>query len=130
MSALAEALVAVQRKALAAIEKAYVAGKINYEGAMERMDAIGCGDDIDGAQLVSALDVLREFGVAAPAEPKPKPEGDRQVVTAAQLTYMKKLCQERNQPYPPMAETLSRDQASSIIDSLKDGSYDAEAVPF
>jgi hypothetical protein len=77
VSALAEALVAAQRRALSAMEKQYVAGKLDPETAVETMDAIGCTDEIDQGRLLSALDVIGKYGAQLPSEPtnggEPKP---------------------------------------------------------
>jgi hypothetical protein len=66
MTPLSDALTAAQRSALAALEKAYVAGQIEAPDARERLDDCGISDPVDIAFLFSALDVLREWGVSAP----------------------------------------------------------------
>ena len=47
MSALAEALVAAQRRALQAVEKAYVAGQLDGEAATARLTECGITDPVD-----------------------------------------------------------------------------------
>ena len=47
MSALAEALVAAQRRALSATEKAYVAGFITHADAVAELNAFGLTDQVD-----------------------------------------------------------------------------------
>lgn len=78
MSALADALVAAQRRALAAVEKQYAAGKLEPDAVREKLTAIGLTDDVDADRLIAALDLIREYGAPLPAEPTngsaPKPE--------------------------------------------------------
>ena len=67
MSALTEALVAAQAKALAALEKAYVANAFEDDRMREQLDAIGCTDAVDQEFLIQSLDVLRTYGAPAPS---------------------------------------------------------------
>ena len=69
MSALAEALVAAQRRALQATEKAYVAGALTRDEAVTELNAFGLTDQVDIDYLLAALDVVRLRGAALPAEP-------------------------------------------------------------
>jgi hypothetical protein len=66
MTPLSDALTAAQRSALAALEKAYVAGGIDADEAIARFDACGVRDPVDVAFLLSALTVLREWGISVP----------------------------------------------------------------
>lgn len=123
MSALAEALVAAQRKALASLEKAYVAGKLDEDGFNDRLESIGLADGIDDFFLVQCLDVLKEWGASAPAEtngtPEPAKASDKQVALIIDLL--------KRGNHVPLAEqdvrALHRDKASELITALKDGSY-------
>jgi hypothetical protein len=83
MSALADALVAAQRRALAQLEKEFVRSK--QEDDAERADAfrealaaIGLTDRLEAESLIACLEVLRTTGGALPAEPTnggaPKPQ--------------------------------------------------------
>jgi len=127
VSALAEALIAAQAKALAALEKAYVRGTIDGEELTERMNEIGLTDAVDQGLLIAALDTLKEHGAGAPAQP----ERTADKPTAAQVAYIGKLCREREIVIPDMAG-VTRAQASEIIESLQAGTYDASKweVPF
>jgi hypothetical protein len=58
---LSDALTAAQRSALAALEKAYVAGHVESEQLTETMIACGVTDHVDLAFLLASLDVLREW---------------------------------------------------------------------
>ncbi len=55
MSALAEALVAAQRRALSAMEKQYVAGLIGGEEAEVLMDNMGLTDAVDQGRLLERV---------------------------------------------------------------------------
>ena len=80
MSALADALVAAQRRALAAVEKQYAAGKLEADAVREQLDAIGLSDTVDVDRLLAALDLIRDYGATLPGEPAPtngKPETEK-----------------------------------------------------
>jgi hypothetical protein len=66
VTALSEALVAAQRQAIAALEKAYVGGQLDDDGLAKALDAIGCADTVDGLHLLAALDVLKAWGTPPP----------------------------------------------------------------
>jgi hypothetical protein len=81
---LSDALTAAQRSALAALEKAYVAGEIEEREDFARaLGSFGVTDTVDIVFLLSALDVLREWGVSAPTmterviEAKVRPDRQR-----------------------------------------------------
>lgn len=76
MTALAEALLAAQRSALAALNKAYVARVIDRDVWGMNLHAIGCEDNVDVVLLLASLDVCREFGVPAPAATTPPPRDE------------------------------------------------------
>ncbi len=132
VSALAEALVAAQRRALSAIEKQYAAGKIDRDAAIATMNAIGCQDDVDQDRLLWSLTVIRDYGAQLPAEPsngestpkKPDPATD------AQLSLIARLVKEQNVTGPDLP--ITKQQAHEVIDTLKAGTYDAAqwSVPF
>lgn len=131
MSALAEALIAAQRRALSAMEKNYVAERLDGEQARVIMDEIGLTDDVDQDRLIAALDVIRDYGAPLPTEPAngaaakgPEPATD------AQLNLIARLVGERNVTAPD--RPITKQDAHTIIDSLKSGSYDAAkwSVPF
>ena len=136
MSALAEALVAAQARAIAAIGKGYIAAPdVNEdEAVLATLDAIGCGDKIEQAQLLAAWRVLRAAGVQPPPEQKQTYSERREdkPATDAQIGGIKKRMQERHlQPLTDdQYRQLTRPQASSIIESLDAGTFDRESVPF
>lgn len=136
MSALAEALAAAQRRSLATLEKAYVAGVIEAEPMIEAMESCGITDAVDRSFLIASLDVLKEWGVAAPTmtERVARENGAPKKVTEGQVSYIIDLLKKGN--HGPLAEqdvrALTFDRASTLIDSLKAGTYNADEwdVPF
>ena len=120
VSALTEALVAAQAKALSALEKAYVRGTLDVEAFTARMDEIGCTDTVDQALLLAALDTLKEHGQTEPAYTEKR---QTEKPTDAQSSYIAKLADERGFTAPDLAG-VTRAQASEIIDSLRNGTYD------
>lgn len=135
MSALAEALVAAQARALASIGRTYVGSTDNGDDARQiiagMLDKIGCTDKIEQGYLIACWDALRVAGVQAPPEQKQNGP-DRSKATDAQLSLMRKIASERNYVLPDDPQLLSRDDASKVIDSMKSGEYDQAtwAVPF
>jgi len=136
MSALAEALVAAQRRALGVLEKAYVAGAFEDDRMREQLDAIGLTDAVDHDYLIRALDVLRAYGGTLPSEPKgnggeAKPT---EKMTDAQASYIDKLWQERGgKPGDkPILTGLSKEDASRLINQLKTNTYNVADwdIPF
>lgn len=130
MSALAEALVAAQRRALAALQKTYVHSPLTPEEldtekdrVRQIMDAIGCTDTVEQGQLFAALDVIRATGAALPAEPtnggEPKPP---EPASDAQLARIADLVKRKNVPAPDLP--LTKVDASAIISALQAGTYD------
>jgi hypothetical protein len=127
VSALADALVAAQRRALAAVEKQYAAGKLEADDVRAKLTSIGLTDDVDAARLIAALDLIREYGAALPAEPTnggaPKPQ---EKASDAQVRLVQKMLAERQQV--PLAEqdirNLTKGRASQLIDAIGAGTYD------
>jgi hypothetical protein len=139
VSALAEALVAAQRRALAQLEKEFV--RSVQEDADERaggfrdaLTAIGLTDRLDVESLIACLEVLRVTGGALPAEPTNgarSPETEK--ATDAQLALIARLVKEKAIPeLQTPGLPVTKAQAHEIIDTLKAGTYDAEkwAIPF
>lgn len=131
MSALAEALVAAQRRALQALEKQYVAGKLDHDGACTCLNLIGLTDTVDQDRLFFALDMIRDYGAQLPSEPtnggEPKPP---EPASDAQLALIADLVKRKNVPAPDLP--LTKVDASAIISSLQAGTYDPAkwTVPF
>jgi hypothetical protein len=127
VSALAEALVAAQAKAISALEKAYVAQAFEDDRLREQLDLIGCTDAVDQDYRVQSLDVLRVYGASAPTEAKPST--DNEPATSAQRGYLSKLLKERDfEPEPPGWASLTKARASEMIEEVKTGTY--SEIPF
>jgi hypothetical protein len=129
---LSDALTAAQRSALAALEKAYVAGQIEPDGFRAGLEAFGINDPIDVTFLLCALDVLREWGVSAPTMSERVAETKNDRATKGQLDFISDLCKRLVVDPPEAMESLTKEQASAIIERLKAGTYKAEEyrVPF
>ncbi len=128
MSALSESLVAAQRQAIAALSKSYVAGQMDAEPMSVILDTIGCADKVEQAQLLAALDTMRELGSAAPEAAKPDTSGD--MATKAQLDFAARLADEHRTVLPDYQ--LTKATASKVIEQLKAGTYNPDewTVPF
>ena len=124
MTPLSDALTAAQRRALAALQKAYVAGAIEPEELREKLHGCGISDDVDVSYLTHTLDILREWGAAVPAEPN----GQREDVAAtdAQWARIRRDCEKAN--LAPPVGPLTKSAASEVIQQLERGEY--EPVPF
>jgi hypothetical protein len=127
---LSDALTAAQRSALAALEKAYVAGKVEPEALVASLEAVGISDPVDTAFLLASLDVLREWGVSAPTMTERVAEAKMEPASDKQWALIRRLCEEKAVPVPDQA--LTKAQASEAITAIQNGSYDPEkwAVPF
>jgi hypothetical protein len=128
---LSDALTAAQRSALAALEKAYVAGEIEErEDFAQALGSFGVTDTVDIVFLLAALDVLREWGVASPTMTERVVEAN-DLVTDKQKSLILSLCDKANLPAPDFIG-LTKDQASRAIDALQAGKYDSAnySVPF
>ena len=130
MTALSEALVAAQRRAISTLEKAYVAGKIDRQTLLDKLIQAGAVDAIEQEALLGALDIIHEWGAQAPSEPKGTDNGAPAPATDAQLAFIAKLVKEKATTGPGLP--LTKAQAHEVIDSLQSGSYDPAkwSVPF
>jgi hypothetical protein len=99
----------------------------------EAMEACGITDAVDRAFLIASLDVLKEWGVAAPtmSERVARENGEPEKASDKQTGLIATLCKRHNQPVPDVPG-LTKAQASEIIDALDKGTYDPEKwqVPF
>lgn len=131
MSALAEALTAAQRRALGAVEKAYVAGLIDGDGATKLLDSFGATDDVERGYLFAALEVVKMFGAAPPAEPKPANDWKSEPMSESQRKRIERDCDAKQLPHPDFAG-MTKGQASEVIESLGAGTYDPDkwSIPF
>lgn len=131
MSALTEALVAAQARAINAVSKAYLASHIDRDEANDELQTVGATDDVDRTALLDALDTIKRYGAQAPGEPAAN--GERQRATQKQLDYLRKLVTDANDQAPTeWIGYLSKDEASKAIEQIKAGSFDINdwQVPF
>ncbi len=134
MSALAEALVAAQRRALVALEKSYVHLGDAEDGPgrdalRNALDTIGCTDKVEQDQLIACLEVIRAMGGDVPTAPTNG--GGPKLISDAQRTFIGDLVKRAGVSAPDLAG-LTHEQASELISSLKAGTYDPAkwSVPF
>lgn len=139
MTALAEALVAAQRRAVQVLEKAYVAGSVDPDELIAQLCLIGLTDAVDTAALIASLNVLREHGGPLPAAavgngaaaPKPpEPATDKQRVGIR--TRMTTKYPDAEVHALASEPTLTKDLASEIITALDAGTFELDKyrVPF
>jgi hypothetical protein len=132
VSALADALVAAQSRAVAALGKQYVGGQMNEDELRVALDSIGMTDPTDIARWVAALDIITATGAALPTVNGASERKDpaTEPATDAQWTLLRRLATEKKQPAPD--GPLTKAQAHEIIDTLKAGTYDAAkwSIPF
>jgi hypothetical protein len=95
-----------------------------------KLQGVGISDPVDTAFLLASLDVLREWGVAAPTMGERITEAKVEPASDKQWTLILDLAQRKN-VQPPDAK-LTKAQASQVIDELQKGTYDPKAwsVPF
>ena len=123
MTALAEALLAAQRQAIGALGKQFVACQIDVAEVVSRLREIGCTDPADRDQMVAAWMILREYGsgLATNGASQQAPK----MMSPAQKRRIELDCKDRGWAPPAFdAVPITLDEASAIIDSIKDGSYD------
>jgi hypothetical protein len=135
VSALADALVAAQRRAIGALEKAYLAGNITPEALTADLDNIGATDVVDRERLIAALSVIRDLGASLPSEPtNGAPKQDEELMTPAQKTFIDKLWDDKGGPANarPDTEGLTKARASELITQLKTNTYNPAdwSIPF
>ena len=135
MTALSEALVAAQRRAIAALEKAYIAGGVDDSGFREQLTMIGLTDVVDTENLLSALAVVKAWGASLPAE-LAAGNGDAPPALASdkQKAFIVKLLNEQNFPVIASQDlnAMSKQRAHEIIEALQANRYDPAVydVPF
>jgi hypothetical protein len=130
VSALADALVAAQSRAVAALGKQYVGGQMDEDELRVALDSIGMTDPTDTARWVAALDIITATGAALPTVNGAKSDTEYASATEAQVKLIGSLVESKQVPMPALP--LSKAQAHEIIDTLKAGTYDAAkwSVPF
>ena len=124
MTALAEALLAAQRQAVAALGRAYVAGALDAESLASQLAAVGATDVLDQAALLASLDVLREYGQTPAPAPPPQPDPETEPATERQIAFLASLADSKGTLAPD--GPLTKAQASQAITELKSGSYDPD----
>jgi GTP cyclohydrolase III len=127
ISALADALVAAQSRAVAALGKQYASGTMDEDELRAALTEIGQNDPADTSQWIAALDIIRATGAALPRENGAQKD---EHATEAQVKLIRSLADTKGFAMPTLP--LSKEQAHEIIDTMKAGTYDAGkwAVPF
>lgn len=138
MTPLSDALQASQSAALAALARSYVRGPLGAsEDATEALAAsllpLGLTDELEAAQWIACLTVLRELGGEPPKANGQRPYSERretEQATEAQWSLIRRMADDKGVTAPD--GPLTRPQASQVIDELRDGSYspDKWSVPF
>ena len=127
MTALSDSLAASQARAVVALSKAYVSGRMDRDAV--QLALIGCGlaDQVDSDQWFATLDVIREHGAAPPGEARPAPDNN---ATEAQWKLLRDLADKAGKTAPEGA--LTKAQASQVIEQIKAGTYNPDdwGVPF
>ena len=121
MTPLSDALTAAQKRALTALEKAYVAGALEPEGLSAALNACGISDPVDIDYLTECLNVLNAWGASVPAETngttKDEPASDKQMQLIRDLMVRKQIT-------GATPEALTKSKASDVINDLQAGTYD------
>ena len=124
MTALAEALLAAQRQALAELEKAYIAGRLEDDAMLEHLDSIGVTDSVDRFHWLEAVNTLKALGVQANGAALSRPAALDEPATKAQLDFIAKLSDDKGRVVN--VDGMTKAQASAVIEALKRD----EEVPF
>lgn len=138
MTALSDALVAAQRRAIAALEKAYLDGRLIRDDFTANCEAIGAVDVVDRDHLIAALDVLTAWGASLPqASPHGNgisPDAPPALASDKQKAFIVKLLNEGNFPVIASQDlnAMSKQRAHEIIEALQANRYDPSVydVPF
>lgn len=129
MTALADALVQAQSRAVAALGKAAVHGEITEDELRAALDEIGLTDKIDQEYWIACLKTIKVLGASVPtngaqAQPKQEP------ATQAQRERIKRdllpLHGEDAAQHIASEPSLTKQQASEIIDQVKAGTFELE----
>ena len=128
-STLSAALTAAQAKAIAALEKAYVAGQVEQPEMLTLLSAMGATDTVDQERLLVALDTLRQYGATPPTPQNGPTDSGARPMTNAQRSFLTKLFDEKGYVAPAELDTWTRDKASEAISQLQAGTY-TDDVPF
>lgn len=126
MSALAEALVAAQARAVAALGKQYVGGQLDSDAVRIALDSVGMNDPADTERWLNALDILRATGATMPNGDTPH-ERERPS-SPAQRSLIDKMCDERG-IVKPQTPPRTFAEASAVIEKIKAGSFQPDDHP-
>lgn len=126
MSALSEALVAAQHRALASLEKAYMVGTLDDPAAAvgeltfaEHVAQLGLNDPVDVGHLQTCLDTIRTYGGSVPTETNgAKSDPATEPMSDKQRGFIEQLCREKQAELPDDFDTLTKAQASETINQL------------
>ena len=94
MTALSEALVQAQRRAIGALEKAYLADRIDWPQFSDRLKGMGCTYDVDQVHLSDALDTLKTWGASLPAATGESPKDAPPTLEPDWFAIAQELCHE------------------------------------
>lgn len=134
MTALSEALVAAQRRAIGALEKAYLDGRMIRDDFVAFCESFGATDVVDRDNMLSALDVIARFGAALPSENGATADAPPALATDKQKALIVKLLNEQQHPIMASQDlnVMPKERAHQIIDALLAGTYDPATmdVPF
>jgi hypothetical protein len=129
MSGFPESLTAYQDAAVKALGKRYIRGVDEPDDAEFRLKLhdLGVEDGLGITWMLTAWRVLRDER-EQPPEVRPASVAADSEASEAQWSLIRRLLDGAAPPDGP----LTKEQASMVIDQLKDGSYKAEAwaVPF
>jgi hypothetical protein len=129
MSGFPESLTAYQDAAMKALAKRWIRGLEEPEPEAYRAQfrQVGITDDFGIGFMLNCWAVLREEREQLPEVVPASVAADNQA-SEAQWSLIRRLLDGRKEPDRP----LTKDEASRVIDQLKDGSYKPEAwqVPF
>ena len=126
MSALADALVAAQTRAVAALGKQYVGGQLDSDAVRIALDSVGLNDPADTDRWLNALDILRATGASVPNGDAPSTS--ERPSSPAQRSLIDKLCEERG-IVKPQAHPRLFAEASAIIEKIKSGRFTPDEHP-
>jgi hypothetical protein len=129
MSGFPESLTAYQDAALKALGRRYIRSVDDPDPDTYRLQlvALGVNDELGIQWMLESWKVLREEREQPPEVVPASVAADKQA-SDAQWSLIRQLLKGQKPPDGP----LTKDEASRVIDQLKDGSYKAEAwaVPF
>ena len=125
MSALADALVAAQTRAVGALAKQYVGGQLDSDAVRIALDSVGLTDPADTERWINALDILKATGASVPNGDAPTNERPS---SPAQRSLIDKLCEERG-IVKPQAHPRLFAEASAIIEKIKAGRFVPDEHP-